>query len=160
MEVGIKAMPALRAAALAHVGPYWTISRAFAQLGRFIVPAGLLDRPHTMVAIYHDDPKLTPPRELRSSAGVLLADDELTPAGLSELVLPSGRFACYTHAGAYEGLGAAWAELLDDWMPQSGERVAGRDPNSTYELYLNHPGKTPRELLRTELYVMLLERTT
>lgn len=157
MKVTIKLVPTLRAAVLDHVGPYWTVSRAFAQLGRFIVPAGLLDSPHDMVAVYHDDPKVTPPAQLRASAGILLADGEEAPAGLRELVLPSGRHACYTHSGGYEGLGASWRELLDEWFPANGERLAG-EPHATYEVYLNHPGSTPREELRTELYAKLAPR--
>lgn len=157
MDVVIKRAPPLRVGAVLHLGPYATISRSFSKLGVMVVQAGLLDRRHDMVAIYHDDPKVTAAESLRSSAGIVLTERDALPPGLDELEVPGGRCACYVHSGGYEGLGAAWAQLLDEWLPRSGARVDASAPHATYERYLNHPGEVPHELLRTELVVRLAD---
>ena len=62
--------------------------------------------------------------------------------------LPGGRLARGTHAGAFDGLGEAWARLAD-WV-----RAQGRTPGAQrWESYVTQPSQDmdPRDL-RTELF--------
>ena len=108
-----------------------------------------------MVALYHDDPETTPAAELRSDAALVVARDAKLPSGLGEQRIPAGRYATTTHVGPYEELGDAWARLMGEWLPASGERVASSAGAVAFELYRNTPGDVPKEKLVTELYVPL-----
>ncbi len=155
MDVHIVERPERRVAAVLHVGPYDRIGEAFERLGQVGGPAGLFagtaaDDPPEMVAVYDDDPESTPAAELRSHAGVTVAEEVELPAGLETLRLPRGSYARATHVGPYDGLGDAWARLLGVWLPASGRRLG---PGGAFESYRNTPGDTAPGDLLTDLYV-------
>ena len=152
MNVEIKDMKQIRTIAVRHVGPYSQISEAFGRLGQIAGHAGLLRDKPTMIAIYHDDPEITPERELRSDAAISVPEAVPVPEGTIEHRLPAGRYACTVHEGPYERLGDTWARFMGQWLPGSGHRIAGP---TGYEIYLNTPMDVPKDQLRTELYVQL-----
>jgi AraC family transcriptional regulator len=152
MDVEIRELEEQTVAAVPHTGPYAAIGEAFARLGETAARAGLALRGATMVAIYHDDPEATPASELRSEACVLLPPGARLPAGLAELRLPAGRYACAVHRGPYTLLGDTWARLMGEWVPRSGHRVG---PGFSYELYRNDPSTAAPADLETELRVPL-----
>ena len=63
---------------------------------------------------------------------------------------PAGRYAVFTHAGAYDGLHDLWKTIYRHWVPATGYRL--RDVPG-FDLYLNDPRNTPPAHLRTELYL-------
>lgn len=152
MNVTVKDMPAMRVATIRHIGPYPRISQAFARLGQIAGPAGLLRPGAAMIALYHDDPETTAEAELRSDAALVVPPDAALPEGLGEAELPAGRYATATHVGPYQELGDAWARLMGEWLPASGERLG---EGVSYEIYRNTPETTPPAELITELYVPL-----
>lgn len=152
MHVEVKQLPAQRVAAVRHVGPYRRISDAFGRLGEIAGPAGLVEQRPTMLALYYDDPEITPEAELRSDAAIVVPDRVELPAGLDEHRLPAGRYACTLHVGPYEQLGDTWSRFMGQWLPHSGERMA---EGTSFEIYLNTPAEVPSTELRTELYVPL-----
>ena len=153
MHVEIEVLPAMRLASIRHVGPYNQIGKSFEKLGAIAGPAGLFGHPGAaMVASYLDDAEATPPDALRSDAGVVVPDDVALPAGLTEVRIPAGRYARYTHIGPFEGLGDAWTRLVGEWLPASGQHVA---PGPALEIYRSDMRTTPREDLRTDIYVPL-----
>jgi AraC family transcriptional regulator len=152
MNVEIKNMKEQRVVTVRHIGPYNQISEAFARLGDLAGRAGLLREKPTMIALYHDDPEMTPERELRSDAGIVVPAEAQVPEGTAEQRLPAGRYACTTHEGAYEQLGDTWARFMGQWLPESGHRVAA---GTSFEIYLNNPTEVPKTKLLTELYVQL-----
>lgn len=152
MQAEVTDRPELRVATVAHRGPYHRISEAFARLGALAGPAGLLRHEPTMLAVYHDDPETTPEAELRSEAGVVISEDAVLPAGLTETRIAAGRYARALHVGPYEALGDTWARLMGQWLPQSGYRFG---TGVSYEIYHNTPADTPPGELRTELYLPL-----
>jgi AraC family transcriptional regulator len=152
MDVEVKQMPALRVAAVHHVGPYNRISEAFGRLGDIAGRAGLLDGKPTMLALYYDDPEVTPEAELNSDAAIVVSENAQLAPGLAEHRLPAGRYACTVHIGPYEQLGDTWSRFMGQWLPQSGERMA---EGTSYEIYVNNPTEVPQAQLRTELYIPL-----
>lgn len=153
MKVTIKQLPALRVAAVRHVGPYDEIPEAFARLGEIAQQHGIFpESDATLVALYYDDPQTTPAEQLRSDAGILVAEDLKLPKGLAEERLPAGRYASAVHVGPYEQLPKAWQRLLGEWLPANGHRPGA---GASYELYLNNPHTAKPEDLRTELRVPL-----
>jgi AraC family transcriptional regulator len=151
MQVQLENMPELRAAAVAHVGPYNTISEAFGRLGAIAGRAGLFAKPGAaMIAIYHDDPESTPPAELHSDAAITVPRDAPLPEGVREIRIPAGRYAHTTHKGPYAGLGDSWARFMGEWLPKSGHRAK---EGMSFEIYRNTPADVGPEALVTELYL-------
>jgi AraC family transcriptional regulator len=154
--VAVQRRPAKRVLAVAHRGPYNTISAAFVKLDSLARKLALRGGDCTeLVALFYDDPEVTPAAEQRADAGLVVPAHVAAPEGLHVVTIPAGTYACTVHRGPYETLGDAWSRLLGGWLVQSGHRV-GALP--MYERYLNTPGgSAPTELL-TELYVGLADR--
>jgi AraC family transcriptional regulator len=152
MEVTIETMPELRVATVHHVGPYARISEAFQRLGDLVGPAGLLQLGEApmMIAIYYDDPEITPADQLRADAGIAVPEGVRLPQGLEEKRLPKGRYAKTTHVGPYAQLGDTWVRFMGEWLPKSGNRVG---EGSSYEVYRNTPNNAAPGELRTDLYL-------
>ena len=149
MDVQIVNQPELRIAGIRHIGPYHEIGRAFGSLGGMLKgppPAGA-----QMIALFHDDPAVTPPDKLRADAAITLIGQSSSPGGLIEQRVPAGRYARTIHKGGYEGLPAAWNALKSEWLPKSGHRMG----SPSYELYLNNPMTTAKPELLTEIYLRL-----
>ena len=152
MQVEITNRPELRVAAVQHVGPYNRISEAFGRLGAIAGKAGLVGPAASMVAIYHDDPKVTPEEKLRSDAGITIQPTAKVPAPLNEVKIPAGRYARTTYNGPYEGLPDVWSRFMGEWLPKSGHRFGD---GSSYELYRNNPTNAKPQDLLTDLYIPL-----
>lgn len=153
MNVEIKRYPELRVGAVPHVGAYSEISEAFQRLGAIAGPAHLFERPGAaMLAIYHDDPSVTPTSQLHSDAAVVVPADVALPDGLIEERVPAGDYASATVIGPYDQLPGAWAQFMGEWLPSSGRRM-GRGVSC--EIYHNDPGTTPKERLETEIRIPL-----
>lgn len=151
MNVEVIDMPELRLATIRHIGPYNQITTAFDRLGAVAGPAGIFDQPDVMMlAVYHDDPEVTPQDELRSDAAATVAEDQSIPDEMGELRIPSGKYARYTHIGRYEHLGDVWARLLGVWLAESGYSIG---PGGTFEIYRNTPAEVEPDQLHTDLYV-------
>jgi len=155
MHVDIERQPARRLAAVRHVGPYNQIGRAFGELGQRLGPAmgALAARGAAMIALYHDPPDRVPPDQLRADAAVVVPDDFVLPAGLTEQRLPAARYASTEHVGPYDQLGNAWTRFMGEWLPGSGERAAG---GPAIETYLNNPETTSQAEWRTRLSIPLV----
>jgi AraC family transcriptional regulator len=154
MNVVIEQVPELRLATVHHVGPYDSISKAFARLGQLAGPAGLIRGDARMLAVYHDDPESTPAAELRSDAALSVPADAKLPAGLDEGRIIGGAYAKAIHTGPYSGLGDAWARLMGVWLPKSGRTLGA---GGMFEVYKNTPETAKPEELVTELYVSVSE---
>lgn len=152
MDVNVVVLDSQRVAALRHIGPYLQIGHTFGRLGPLCAQANLYGPQSAMVALFYDDPETTPEAELQSDAGIVVSASAVIPSPLSEVVLPAGKYAVTTHAGAYNKLGDAWARLMGQWLPQSGLQLGEGTP---FEKYLNTPADTAESDLRTELYLPL-----
>jgi len=151
MDVTIVQQPDLRVAGIRHIGAYDQIGREFGRLGGLLKgppPAG-----SQMIAVYHDDPAVTPTNDLRSDAALIIAGTTPTPEGLVEQHLPGGRYARTVHKGGYEGLPATWNALKNEWLAKNGHRMA----HPSYEVYLNNPMTTPKDALLTEIYLRIAD---
>jgi AraC family transcriptional regulator len=56
----------------------------------------------------------------------------------------------FLYIGSYEHLGAVYDTIYAKWLPESGQKL--RDCHC-FEKYINNPGNTPVEKLKTEIYV-------
>jgi AraC family transcriptional regulator len=152
MKVDVVERPEIRLASVRHVGSYMGIREAFQRLHDLTTAAGLSDQDTSLVGVYHDDPSTTPEDQLRSDAAIAVPAKTKLPAGLTELVIPAGRYAHTTHVGPYTGLGGVWAHLKNDWLKQSGEKL---NDAMSYEIYRNTPMTAKPHELVTEVYMPL-----
>lgn len=152
MDVQIESFPQIRVATVRHLGPYNRISEAFNKLGEWAGRHGLIKPEALMLAVYHDDPEITPAAELRSDAAISLSASDPLPQGMGELLLPAGQYAVTLHRGSYAMLGDTWQSFMGQWLPQSGYRIG---PGYSLEVYRNHPGNAAERDLLTELRLPL-----
>ena len=151
-SVEIKDQPPRRIAAVSHTGAYHEMGRAYDRLEAHLSAGNLWPRIRGMVGISYDDPDATPEADLRSHAGVIVADDFPMEGPLEEVHLDGGRHAILTLTGPYSGLAAAYRYLYGDWLAQSGEEAADRP---SFEVYLNSPRDTAPQDLKTEICLPL-----
>lgn len=152
LAVELKELPELRVATVRHRGPYNRISEAFGRLGELAAAAELVGPHAAMLALYHDDPEMTPGPDLRSDAAIVVSPGALVPEGLRIRRLPAGLYACTAHVGSCTQLGDVWARFMGEWLPRSGHRM-GEGPS--YELYRNRLGQEPGQAPVTELHIQL-----
>jgi AraC family transcriptional regulator len=137
---------------LRHVGPYAAVGPTF---GRFLGWAGRrgLFGPDTRVlAIYHDDPDVTPEDKTRCDCCVTV-DEHFQPEGeVGVQTIDGGDYAVLTHTGPYDRLCEAYRWLYGSWLPASGRELRDRP---LFEIYLNSPQDTPPEGLVTEVYLAI-----
>src|SRR5690606_27086376 len=91
--VEISPFAGVRLAAIAHRGDYHEINRAFEQAMLWASARGLLDAAMRSIGIYYDDPLTIPTKELRSEAGLVVADDVKLEGDVREVRIPSMRCA-------------------------------------------------------------------
>jgi AraC family transcriptional regulator len=150
VEIVIEEVPRMRTGAVRHVGPHNQIGQAFGRLGTLAGPAGLLGAPGAlMLGIYHDDPRATPPNQLRSDAAIVVSEGTQLPEGLTEQVVAGRRYARATYVGPYDGLPDAWGELTTA-LGSTGHR---RSEGPSLEIYRSDMASTPAAELRTDLYL-------
>jgi AraC family transcriptional regulator len=152
MKIEVVKRPALRLASVRHVGSYMNIREAFGRLHDLVSAAGLANRDTMLVGIYHDDPTVTPEEKLRSDAAITIPAKAKLPPGLTELVIPAGRYAHALHVGPYTGLGDVYAHLRNEWLPSSGEKAGD---GMSYEMYRNTPMTAKPNELMTDIYMSL-----
>jgi AraC family transcriptional regulator len=147
MDVTITQQPEIRVGTVRHIGPYLRIGRAFERLAALMATARR-PVPAQLLALYYDDPEVTPADTLRSDAALSFPPGTEVPPGLIERRVAAGRYATTIHVGSYERLGSAWAALRQEiarhgWQPSGGV---------SYEIYLNDPATVPAAEQQTALF--------
>lgn len=151
MPVEIQDRPALRIAAVTHVGPPNQVGRAFDRLMAWAGPKGLTVPPAHGVAVYLSDMSTTPPDQQQALAG-LTVGPEVEADGVVEIhEVAAGRCAVLLYKGPYAQIGRGYDELFA-WLPSSGEEPAHAP---CFEINLNDPRRTAPGDLLTEICLPL-----
>lgn len=102
------------------------------------------------ICIYHDDPKVTEPKNLRTDVcfTVPVAVQPKGEIGVKEI--PGGKYLVFRYKGPYSNLGAVYDTIYGHWIPEGGYVISNA---RGYEVYLNSPENTPPEELLTEICV-------
>jgi AraC family transcriptional regulator len=141
-ELRVEDLPAFTVAYVRHVGPYagqdQVFQGLFARLAQWAGPRGLATPQARWLAMYHDDPDITPPEKLRLSACITVPPGTTGERDVSVLEVPAGRNV----VGRFtvrepSDYGAIWNWLMGEWLPQSGYQP---DDRPCYEVYLSPPG--------------------
>lgn len=152
-DVQIKTYDPIRMAYLSHKGPYNQIGPVFEKAMTAVGEQKLFGPCTQVIALYHDDPHMVDPAELRSAAGISIGKDEALSAPLQEQIIDGGDYGVAIYKGPYDGLQAAYDWLYGHWLPQSGREVKG---NPCLEMYLTDPCQTKPEDYLTEIRIPLV----
>ncbi|MCF6320735.1 MAG: AraC family transcriptional regulator [Rhizobiaceae bacterium] len=135
-----------------HTGPYMEIGKAFEKMFRHLYAAGHNIAEPVNVAIYHDDPALTPQDQLTAYAGVIIDDNQPISETMTQYQLAGGEYAVLGVSGPYSNLGQYYEWFYNVWLKNSGREV--RDAPG-FDKYLNSPRDTPPAQLLTKIYLPL-----
>ncbi|MEO8622208.1 MAG: AraC family transcriptional regulator [bacterium] len=132
MKVTLIDWPATHVVYLRHVGPYGEpISRFWQEtVYPWMLTNDLLGCPR--YGISHDDPSITSADKCRYDACVEVAPGWQGAGTYHETTLAGGRCAVTRFEGTVDEINAAWASLLNDWLPSSGLEL---DTRPFFEFY-------------------------
>ena len=151
MDVRIEQVDPMRVAFVRHTGPYKECKPAWETLCSWAGPKGLLRMGSKYIGISYDDPHITPPEKIRYDACITVGDEVEGEGEVGIQTIPGGSYAVATHKGPYDKLEAAYAELMGQWLPQSGREMN----EMCFELYINNAEQTPPDELLTEIYIAI-----
>ena len=103
-----------------------------------------------LIGISHDDPTVTEPEKCRYEACITVTKDVKPEGEIGVRQIPGGKYAIFTMKGPYENFPKAYQFIFGKWIPGNGIEL--RDV-PCFEKYLNDPGKTKPEKLRTEICI-------
>lgn len=147
IQVEVKDIPEFHVAYVRHIGPYKGDSdlfdELFTKLMKWAGPRGLMRFPETKVlAVYHDDPKITDEDKLRTSACISIPEDTPVEGEIGKMGIAGGKYAVagfeLADSTEYE---KAWDMVYGVWLPESGYQP---DDGPCYELYHNSPKEHPQ----------------
>lgn len=126
MDVNIVTFPETRVAGIRHLGPPWLEHDTARKLVAWKLEHRLLDQSrYRSYGLHHTDPRSVEPDQhcvdfCLSYDGVI----EPNPHGVVEMIIPAMRCAMARDVGSRLDNKAA-KFLFDEWLPRSGERIAG-----------------------------------
>jgi AraC family transcriptional regulator len=138
MQVNIIDRQPTTVAYFRHVGPYGTSVSNFWQqtVYPWLATNNLLGNPR--FGISHDDPSVTAPDKCRYDACVELPEDFVGTGKHLTTIIPGGKYAVSRFKGGVAEIGQAWATLLREWLPASG------DSRPPFEYYSRESTYDPR----------------
>lgn len=152
MKVRIEEVAPQNVIFVRHTGPYEKCETAWNTLCGWACPKGLCQMESKFIGVCYDDPQVTPPEKIRYDACITVKEDIEGEGEIGTQTIGGGEYAVMTHKGPYMTLEKSYAQLMGQWLPQSGREL--RDA-PCFELYLNDPKETPPEELLTDLYLPL-----
>ncbi|MEN9354444.1 MAG: hypothetical protein RL318_1769 [Fibrobacterota bacterium] len=140
MDIGVRVAPERRLACVHHRGPYVgnveLFEGLFARVKEWAAPLGLVGPEQERIAVFHNDPEITPPDLLQMSVGIVIPEEMPVQEGIEVFVLPEGTYAVATGSIHIERHGQAWWLLMGEWLPRSGWKPA---PASSFEVVRQAP---------------------
>ncbi len=151
-DVSVKTVPAMKVAAMDHLGSYLAIDKAFGALAGWLGARNLISPQTRIFGIFYDDPDAVPEDKLRSKACFSVEGPIPDEPPVAATEIAGGRYAVLRHKGPYADMKVSYAWLYGDWLLKSGEKAADAP---CFEEYLNDPRKTPPTELLTDIYLPL-----
>lgn len=123
---------------------------AWGKLLSFALKNNLVNEKTEYIGLSFDDPNITSLNRCRFHACMTI-DRDVKPEGeIGVQSLDGGLYAIFTMKGAYSGLSDIYNAIYSEWLPNSEYRLRN---SSSYEKYLNTPGRVKDEELLTEIYI-------
>jgi len=152
LEVTLVERPAMNVACVRHVGHYRECGKAWEKLCSWAGPLGLLQPDMQRIGVCYSDPDITPADKIMYDACLEITQPVQGNDVVTIKTLEGGSYAQAIHCGPYDTVSETYSQLCGQWLPQHGYRIASEP---SFEVYLNAPGTTAPEDLRTEIHVPL-----
>lgn len=134
-----------------QTGKYDTAaSKAWQEICSYAFPRQLVAKDAEFIGVSHDNPDFTQEDKLRYDACISITDNLKAEGEIGVQTLAGGNYKVFLHKGAYEDLLQTYQQIYGTWLEKTNRKL--RDL-PCFELYLNHPDKTPKEELLTEIHI-------
>ena len=137
----IKKMPALRVYYIRHHGYNEEIKNCWQKLQTFILSNDIQN--YTQIAIYHDNPIITPLKDCNYVACLAIEDEQLpNKINLPSFSLNAGVYAEFSAEGYNDDILKLVQWIYHEWLPSSGYETTNKPPFLIYEKnnFLNEKG--------------------
>lgn len=123
-EVKVNTLEEMTVAYVRYIGPYAGNEKLFeglfGKIYAWTASRGLVKEDSKSVVIYHDDPAITDPANLRTSVGFIVPPDTETGGEIGKLTIPEGKYAMGRFVVNGKEFGDAWQYMCGVWLPASG----------------------------------------
>jgi len=138
-NVEVKEMPEFKVAYMRHTGDYREIGKVFEKLYMWMMKNGYTNKNTKGISVYHDDPKVTEPEKVRTSA-CFTVDKDFKPAGeVGVLTVKKGKYAVGHFEVTQTEFQDAW-NYMCAWTLENGYEEGDGD---YYEIYYNNHEEHP-----------------
>ena len=135
-------------------GNYQTIDYggAFSKLWSFVKENKLFTAGIEHLTMGHDDPHVTDSDKLITDVCLVIHKDASPRGEIGVRDVAGGKFLAFTYVGPYDNLFNVF-DTIYRWIPENGYELR---MEQGFEKYLNHPGKTTPDKLKTEIYIPII----
>ncbi|MDR2950535.1 MAG: AraC family transcriptional regulator [Prevotella sp.] len=135
-------------------GNYQTIDYggAFNKLWSFVKENKLFTAGIEHLTMGHDDPHVTDSDKLITDVCLVIHKDVSPKGEIGVRDVAGGKFLVFTYVGPYDNLFNVF-DTIYRWIPENGYELR---MEQGFEKYLNHPGKTTPDKLKTEIYIPII----
>ncbi len=135
-------------------GNYQTIDYggAFNKLWSFVKENKLFTAGIEHLTMGHDDPHVTDSDKLITDVCLVIHKDVSPKGEIGVRDVAGGKFLVFTYVGPYDNLFNVF-DTIYRWIPENGYELR---MEQGFEKYLNHPGKTTPDKLKTEIYIPIV----
>jgi len=124
-----------------YIGKSEVFKGLFDKLCGWAGPKQLITKNTIFLAAYQDDPKTTPPEELKVEICMTIPEETEVEGEVQKKVLPGGKYVVMrAELSGPEEYGPAW-EAVVKWMKENNQEIDMTKPS--YEIYLNDPNEHP-----------------
>lgn len=135
---------------IAKYGSELDYRAAWKKLWHFAKQQDIVSERSEFIGLSFDDPNITKHEQCRFYA-CISTDKPIKPDGEFGIqTIEKGKFAIFTHKGAYSGLNKLYQSIYFDWFNNTSEILRN---NMSFEKYLNNPEKVKEADLLTEIYI-------
>lgn len=135
---------------IAKYGSELDYRTAWKKLWQYAKQKKIVNKKNEFIGLSFDDPNITKHEQCRFYA-CISTDIPIKPeAEFGVRTIENGKFAVFTHKGAYSGLNRLYQSIYLDWLPNTNKKLRHSIP---FEKYLNNPDKVKEDDLLTEIYI-------
>lgn len=144
-KVTIITLAPITTASMPHKGNYMDIGKVYDKIFGWAARNGYLNEKTRIIGIAYDDPNITPEKDLRSKACLMIDKDFKEEGDIKKTIILGGKYAVMEFIGPYAELHKAYAWFYGTWLKNNDAELAG---HCGFEEYMNDPKDTlPTELI-------------
>lgn len=125
-----------------YIGNQQVFADLFHKLGDWAGQNDLIGKDTIFISAYYDDPRVTPPDELKLDVCMSVPEDSAVAGEIQKQVLPGGKYIVMHSELSAAEYGPAW-EFVVKWLESNEYEIDVSRP--AYEIYLNDPEQHPQK---------------